>query len=147
MDIYRKQDLSIYYWIEGLVPSTVNVSDGFPEGTLELPTVSITSLDMSGKPHEIGGYDLNINFWRIDIFAENVVQRDKLATMLYAELEHNVPVYDYDEGFPPAVSPTQIGTLIVNKRQLKPIHVFEDLVEKLYWRSGITFFSYYESRV
>jgi len=141
MQLYRKLDLSIYYWLVATVPSGVTVEDGFPTGTLELPTVSISSLDVRDKPFELGGCNLDDIFWRIDTFAVNKAQRDELAYLIYKELEQGIPVYDYDFGF---VAPPQIGTLVVSKRNLKVIHVFADLVEKLYWRSGITFFTYYE---
>lgn len=147
MQLYRLFDLSINYWIQGIVPTTmtIHVKDGFPTGTLELPTVSITSLDVRGKPFELGGCELDNQFWRIDIFAQNKAQRDALAYIIYKELEDNIPVYNYDVGFPPSVSPPQIGNLIISKRTMKEIHVFEDLVEKMYYRTGIMFFSYYEA--
>lgn len=144
MNISRKQDLSIYYWLEDKVPSMVNVEDGFPTSALTLPTVSITALDVKGLPLELGGCDYNMSFWRIDIFAKNKAQRDELASLLFDEIEQQVPVYDYDVGFPPIISPPRIGTLIVSKRLLRPVHVFEELVDKLYWRSSLTFFTYYE---
>lgn len=140
----RKLDLSIYYWLVDKVPSIVNVVDGFPNTELNLPTVSIVNLDVEGVPFEFGAVDLNNHFWRIDVFAENKAQRDELAALLFDELELHIPVYDYDEGFPPSVSPSQLGILVVSKRNTKPIHVFKDLVEKFYWRSSVTFFSYYE---
>ena len=142
MQLNRKLDLSIYYWLISVVPAGIEVVDGFPTGKLELPTVSIVTLDMRGKPFELGGCDLDDSFWRIDCFAVNKAQRDELAYIIYKELEQGIPVYDYDLGF---VAPPQIGTLVVSKRNLKVIHVFEDLVEKLYFRSGITFFTYYET--
>jgi hypothetical protein len=146
MQLNRKQDLSIYYWLIDTVPSGITVEDGFPTGKLDLPTVSIVSLDTKATPFELGGCDLDEMFWRIDCFAVNKAQRDELAYLIYKELEQGIPVYDYDLGF---VTPPQIGTLVVSKRNLKQInlkqiHVFENLVEKLYWRSGITYFTYYE---
>jgi len=145
MELQRKFDLSWYYWLVSTVPAIVNVSDGFPPDELELPTVSITSLDITGTPFELGGYELDKQFWRVDVFAKNIAQRDELAYIIYKAMECGIPVYNYDEGFPPSVSPTRIGTLIVSKRVLKPIHVFQDLVKKLYWRSAITLFTYYET--
>ena len=142
MELNRLIDLSIFYWLKDKVPAGITVVDGFPPGKLELPTVSITALDISAKPFELGGCDLDNSFWRVDVFAVNKAQRDELAYIIYKELEQNIPVYDYDLGF---VAPPQIGTLVVSKRNLRVIHVFEDLVEKLYYRSGITFFTYYET--
>jgi len=143
MELNRKFDLSIFYWLQDMVPAIVNVEDGFPVGELTLPTVSITSLDIEGNPFELGGCDLDNLFWRIDVFAKNKAQRDELAYLIYKELEANVTVRDYDVGFPPVVAPI-LGTLIVSRRKARPVHVFEDLVEKLYWRMTLTFVSYYE---
>lgn len=145
MRLNRKIDRSIYYWLDDLVHDSVNVEDGFPSGELVLPTVSITNLDIEGMPFELGGDEQNWYFWRIDVFAKNKEQRDELAYQIFDCLEDNITVQDYDEGFPPSVTPSRIGTLVVSKRKLRPIHVFKDLVEKIYWRSSITFFTYYET--
>jgi len=144
MELHRKFDLSIYYWLSGLVPSSVTVVDGFPNTDLVLPTVSVTQLDIEGLPFELGGSERDLLFWRIDSFGETKTQRDNLASIIYSGLECGVDVYNYDEGFPPTVSPTKIGTLIVSKRKLRPIHTFEQLVDKLYWRSAVTFFTKYQ---
>lgn len=143
MELQRKFDLSLYYWLENLVPAIVNVEDGFPNEALTLPTAAIVNLNVEGTPFELGADELDKQFWRIDVFASNKAQRDELAYMIFKELECNIPVYDYDMGFPPGVSPSQLGILVVSKRNVKPIHVFKDLVEKLYWRSSVTFFTYY----
>lgn len=145
MQLQRKFDLSLFYWLQDNVPSSVNVEDGFPQGELILPTVSTTLLDTSGIPLELGGAEINAEFWRIDVFAKNKAQRDNLAYTLFSELEQNVAVYDYDEGFPPGSSPTQLGTLIVSKRNLRPVHVFSELVEKMYWRSSIVFYTKFQA--
>jgi len=122
----------------------VNVEDGFPNTSLELPTVSVTQLDITGLPFELGGSERDMLFWRIDTFGGTKTQRDSLASLVYRSIECNIDVYDYDEGFPPAVSPTKIGTLLVTKRKLRPVHTFEQLVDKLYWRSSVTFFTKYQ---
>ncbi len=145
MELKRKFDLSLFYWLVDNVPSVVNVEDGFPNEPLQLSTVSVINLDVEGKPFELGGCELDTQFWRIDIFAGNKVQRDYLANTLYDTLESNITVYDYDEGFPPTVSPSEIGTLITSGRRMRPIRVFEELVEKLYWRTSLTFSTYYQS--
>lgn len=144
MRLERKQQMSIYYWLKDIVDSSVTVKDSFPMEGLTLPTVSITHLDMRGEPFELGAAERDKRMWRIDVFADNKVQRDDLMYLIYSELECNIPVYDYDEGFPPSVSPSQLGTLIVKQRIAKPVHVFEELVEKLYWRASITFSTKYQ---
>ena len=141
MELHRIFDLSIYYWLSGILPSSINVEDGFPETKLKLPTVSVTQLDITGVPFELGGCERDKLFWRIDVFATNKVQRDALASLIYRTLKNNIPVYNYDEGFE---HPSHIGTLLVSKRQSRPVHTFENLVDKLYWRSAITFFTQYQ---
>jgi hypothetical protein len=146
MELHRKQDLSIYYWLEGILPSFVNIVDGFPQDAdLELPCVSIEALDTRGIPYELGGRDKDKRFWQIDIFAQQKSQRDDFAYKLYTDLENNITVYNYDEGFPPTVSPSQIGVLKCYDRHNKIIHVFEELVRKLYWRRSVIFWTEYES--
>jgi len=144
MELHRKFDLSIYYWLSGIVPAAVNVVDGFPSDSLTLPTVSVTQLDVTGLPFELGGDERDLLFWRIDTFGETKTQRDNLASLVYRLLECNIDVNNYDEGFPPTVTPSKIGTLLVTKRKLRPVHTFEQLVDKLYWRSSVTFFTRYQ---
>lgn len=149
METLEKQHLSIYYWLKELMPESstnpVTVTGEFPSGNLNLPTVSVLCMKTYNKPFELGGRDLNERFWRIDVFAQNISTRDGLAYLIYDSLEtKRIVVYNYEEGFPPAVSPTAIGYLIVTSRLLTPVHVFDQLVEKLYWRTSISFYTYYE---
>jgi len=53
-------------------------------------------------------------------------------------LKDGIPVYNYDQGFPPSVSPTRIGTLVVISKSYDPIRVSADVVEKLYYRATIS---------
>ena len=145
MELNRKQDLSIYYWLKEVLPTFVTVVDGFPEDDLVLPTASVETLPIEGVPFELGGRDKDIRFWRIDIFADNKSQRDDMAYVVYKELEDNISVYNYDEGFPPDISPSKIGCMKCYDRRVAPIKVFEELVRKLYWRSAITFWTEYET--
>lgn len=145
MELVRIQDLSIYYWLKGILPNFVTVVDGFPEGDLILPTVSVEAQPMEGIPFELGGCDKDIRFWRIDVFAKDKSQRDDMAYVIFKELEKNISVYNYNEGFPPDVSPSQLGYMRCYNRQVAPIRVFEELVRKLYWRSAINFWTEYET--
>ena len=141
----RKEDLSIYYWLVGLMPTWVNVVDGFPLEDFEPPTVSIEMMPTKGMPYELGGAEQLHQFWRIDVFGKNKTQRDEYAGLIFDELENNIPVYDYDEGFPPTVSPTQLGVLKCWDRQDVPVYTFKELVRELYWRRSITFWTYFET--
>lgn len=147
--IERIQDLSIFYTLRGLLPTFVTVVDGFPgsetsvDPRLILPTVSIDALDLTNVPFELGSLDKTSRFWAIDVFAKNKSQRDDFTYVIFNQLKDSViPVYNYDLGFPPTVVP-QIGYLISDNITAKPVYVFRDLVQDLYWRSRITFFTKY----
>lgn len=143
MELFRLQDLSMYYWLDDLLPAFVTVVDGFPSDDLVIPTASVEALPMRGVPYELGGLDRDVRFWRIDIFADNKSQRDDFIYRVYKQLEGNVFVYDYNEGFPPA-SPSQLGTMKCYDRELAPVYVFDTLVRKEYWRSSVNFWTEYE---
>jgi len=145
MEQGRKEHLALYYWLDELLPDFVNVVRAYKKGDeLEPPCVSIDSSDITNEPFELGNEDgLDNKFWAINVYALTVAQRDDLAEIIYRNLK-KVPVYNYDEGFPPP-NPTRIGTLIVDNKKNTPITVFEDLVEKLFWRRSITFTTKFEA--
>ena len=101
-------------------------------------------IKIAGHPYQLGSQEIERSIWRLDVFAENKSQRDDFAYHLFYQLEDFIPVYDYDEGFPPSVSPTRIGTLKCYGREMVPMFVFEELVKSLYWRSAINFWTEYE---
>lgn len=148
MFIERKQDLSIYYWLEDIFQAypTVQINDGFPEEGLERPSVTIESEDIKPLREEMGvRTTLRQRMWVIDVIATNKAQRDELTSIILNQLEYGMPVYDYDEGFPPAVSPTQLGLLRPIDWEVRTIRVFPDLTEKLYWRNSLRFYTEYNA--
>ncbi len=150
--IERLQDQSCFYWLKSIVPNGVVVVDAFPTNVnstdtpLTLNTVSIEASKLIGVPFELGNYNpLQERLWTIDIFTQNKTQRDDLAYLIFNELVKNIPVFDYNEGFPPSATPTQLGALDVSDIQVEPIYVFKDLVKDLYWRTQIRFWTTYRS--
>lgn len=141
MYIERKQDLSIYYLLHdtfAAAGSFIKIVDDFPTGELELPCISIENHAYRVKPLELGnrkGYD--IRTWYIHIFANNKSQRDDYGYLIKNTLQQGIPVYDYDEGFPPTVSPTQIGAMDILELEYSPKRVDSRMVSKLYWRGQI----------
>ena len=141
MLLERKEDLSIRQLIESSLPTTItiNVVDGFPEEVLTLPTVSIDADTIELIDFELGNRDgRRIRSWNIDIFAKNKSQRDEIGYQLLNALKNGIIVYNYDEGFPPVVSPSQIGHLDVLSRKMTIIKIFSSLVEKMYYRATIS---------
>lgn len=148
MFLDRKQELSIYYWIKDLFETypNVNVVDEYPDLVLDLPTVAIESSYIDVRPFELGERQgKEVRLWFINIFASNKAQRGEFASLIKEQLKEGIAVFDYDEGFPPAVTPTRIGTLITSSIIAEPVRIFPELVEKLYWRMSIRFITEYGS--
>jgi hypothetical protein len=148
MHLERKQDLSIYYWLKDLFTSypMVNVNDGYPEGELILPSVTILSHDIRPSIKQMGSRkSWRQRLWVIDVLGNNKAQRDEMTSVIIDQIEYGIPIYDYDEGFPPTVSPTELGLLRPTDWEVITVRIFPDLVEKMYWRNSIRFFTEYNA--
>lgn len=142
----RKQDLSVYYFIKDLFATApfVAVVDGYPKEGVEVPTVAVDTLRTDTVPFELGNKKrLLYRFWNVDIYANNKTQRDEFSYMILHALEDSIPVDDYDEGFPPTVTPTQIGCLIPDNIRMEIIKIMPELVDKYYYRSIVSFMATY----
>jgi hypothetical protein len=146
MEQPRKEQLSIYYWLRELfAPTFINVVDEFPQDELVLPTIAIITIEDNARPFQLGGSDLDKRSWTIYVYAKNSGQRDDYLSLIKRSLESGVCVYNYDEGFPPDVAPTQVGSLYVESRKSKPLRVYEDLVKKKYWSGVVMFTTYFNA--
>jgi hypothetical protein len=137
----RKQDLSVYYLIKDLFETDtfITVVDDFPVTELDIPTISIENSAYFVEWYELGNRKgVDTRTWFINIFAENKSQRDDYAYLIKNEVQNGIPVYDYEEGFPPDVSPTQLGSMGILELRVEPIRVDPDSVSTLYWRTQIT---------
>jgi len=145
MELEEKQDLSIYYYIKDLFSSYpfINVTDELPTGELVPPIIAVEPEDITIQPFELGNYEgIRIRYWYINIYAKNVAQRRNMVYRLLKELEKPIPVYNYDEGFPPDVSPTQMGCLKTENLQATFIRLMPELSDRLYYRAVIRFTAY-----
>lgn len=138
----RLEDLSIKYWLDEIFSAypSITVVDGFPAGELQLPTIAIENGEISLHPFELGSNtSLTYRIWHISVYTSNKAQRDDFSSYIINKLDtEGIPVYNYNEGFPPTVV-TQIGTLVPEQIVARPVRIFPDLVEKLYWRETISF--------
>lgn len=149
MNLDIKQNLSLYYYVKEVLSGypTVNITDDYPNAKLVLPSVSVVGNDIIPKSLELGNrHGTRDRLWDIEIYGANKNQRDEITYILLEDLEENIPVYDYDYGFPPSGAP-QIGALKIKPNTLvaTPSRVFPDLTERLYWRTSIKFLTEYES--
>lgn len=146
MEIERVQDLSVYYWLKDLFSSTtyMNIVDEFPMGNLIVPTIAVEASTIDTIPYELGSKKrLAYRMWIIDIFAKTKSQRDEIGYKLLHELENGIQVYDYNQGFPPEITPPSLGCLQPEEIKMEIIKVFPELTEKLYWRATISFVATY----
>lgn len=145
MSLERKQDLSIYYWLDDLFSpyDNVTVVDGYPVDGLVLPTVVAEDGVISTRPSELGNRsDLRERIWNIYVYAKNKTQRTDFSSFIHENLESGIIVYDYDQGFPPTVVP-QIGVINPQGTLITPMRAFPELTELLYWKAAITFYDTY----
>jgi len=145
MYLERKQDLSVYYFIQNLYIDApfIKIVDDFPVNSLTIPTIAVEADVINTMPFEMGNRKrIQLRTWYFDFFTENKAQRDEYGYRLLNALEQPIPVYDYDLGFPPAVV-ARLGTFNVDELQLSPIAVDSDLSEKLYYRAVLKYVSAY----
>lgn len=152
MQLNRKVDLSVYYFLDDLLPDLVTVYDGYPvgedgrpSGDLIVPSVASVRQPIVLRPFELAGLSLAWYYYIIDVYASTKAQRDDIAYLIQTNLDSDyVPIYDYDEGFPPLVSPSRLGTLVLTGDiTSEVVYVFSELTPKKYWRALVDFSGYY----
>lgn len=147
MHIGRKQDLSLIYWLKDLFSSKgIEIVDGFPEEEFNIPCIAVEWDDIDTYQLELGSKHREwIRSWYLDIFAINKTQKDEIIFTLLDEIENEIDIYNYDEGFPPLVEPTKIGKLKVIALRTNNIQVFPELTNKMYHRAVINVVTQYET--
>ena len=139
--VYRNEDLSVHYWIKDMFQDVafLTVVDSFPDQITTVPTISIDAGKIKEELFEIGNRDkVRIRRWYIDIFAKNISQRDDMGYRILDQSKNGITVYDYNEGFPPDVSPTNINHMDIVGISYEPIPVFLQESESLYYRGQVT---------
>lgn len=140
MLVYRLEDLSMFFFIKNMFQDTpyIEIVDSFPEEILTVPTISIDAGKLKEENFEIGNRDrVRIRVWYIDIFAKNKSQRDDFGYRILDQSKNGINVYDYNEGFPPDVSPSRTEHLDVLSISYEPIPVMLGENEKLYFRGQV----------
>ena len=141
MLVYRLEDLSMFYFIKNMfqdLASFIEIVDSFPEQILTIPTISIDAGRIKEELFELGDRDkVRIRTWYIDIFAKNKSQRDDFGYRILAESKNGIGVYDYNEGFPPLVTPSKIGHMGILAISYEPVPVMLAENENLYFRGQV----------
>ena len=146
LELERKKDISIVYWLRDVFDDVTNIDilDEYSVKELQVPSLALQTGLITGEDFQLGDRTQKlIRLWHIDIYAKSTEQRNDIAYRLLREVDDGIPVYDYDEGFPPDYDPTQIGTIGVFNKGYTPIAVVPELLEKMYWRGSVTIFTEY----
>lgn len=149
MDILRKQDLAVYYWVKDTVFSGItfiNITTEFPQESLELPTVAVENGEITPMPWELGNpVQKEDRVFNIELFALTKAQADDFSYRILRNSYSGIPVYDYDYGFPPDITPPLLGRLYPDEISVTPVRVNPELVEKLYYRTHVRMVTEYSS--
>jgi hypothetical protein len=141
MTIYRLEDLSVVFFMKNLFEesSFITVVDDFPDTILQVPTISVVAGKLIEERYELGNSDsgLRTRRWFIDIFAVNKSQRDDFAYKILDSTDRGIHVYNYNEGFPPNASPSEVNHLSVISKSYQPLDVIPKANEKLFYRGQI----------
>jgi hypothetical protein len=140
LTIYRLEDLSMFFFIKNLFYDTpsIKIVDSFPEEILSVPTVSIDAGRLKEEVYELGNRDrLRVRVWYIDIFAVNKSQRDDFGYRILEQTKNGINIYNYNEGFPPDITPTRIEHVEVLNISYEPIPVMLDEAQPKYFRGQV----------
>lgn len=146
MYIERKQDISVIYFLRSLFADApfITIVDEFPTDSLVIPTIALETDTIDYVNYEIGNRNfLQYRTWYFNVFADNKSQRDEYSYRIVNALKNPISVYDYDLGFPPTVVP-KLGSLMTDRLSTKPIQIFPEQTEKLYYRSVTELVTYYD---
>jgi len=146
----RLQDISVVEYIKSIVPNSVTVVDGFPETRVtedDIPIIAVENRTAEFSNFELGTKASLVNRgWIIYIYAKNKTQRDYLAYLIAKQLFKNkVPVYNYDEGFPPDTNPSQIGCIEPRRVVVKIPQIDPNLVTMFYRAAEVYYTATYKS--
>jgi hypothetical protein len=118
--------------------SSINIVDSFPEEILTVPTISIDAGRIKEEHYEVGSRDrIRVRIWYIDIFAINKSQRDDFGYRILDQSKDGINIYNYNEGFPPSVTPSRIEHFDVLNISYEPIPVILDEVQPKYFRGQV----------
>lgn len=149
MELQRKQDASLVYWLRTLLIDSpfISITSEYREDELTIPRITLETGVTTGDTFELGNKNLLVQRrYYLNIYAINISQRNDYAYKLFNELNTSIPVYDYDEETLPDELPTQIGTFLLEDVQITPIEVLPELVETLYWRAVVRYTAIYNSK-
>jgi len=147
MKVGRKQDLSVIYWLKDLFNSKgIEILDGFPTEEFNIPCIAVEWHHIDTYQLEMGSKTLGwVRSWYLDVFAINKTQKDEIIFTLLEEIENDIDINDYDQGFPPSVEPSKIGKMKIVAAKANNIQVFPELPDKMYNRATINFVTQYET--
>ena len=146
MELFRKVELSMYYYIKnkvdtrvgaGIVTTELDYPNMEELGTKLLPPlVAVMCSATSDWDAELGNLAPKTFEWFIEIYTLDKGQRADLLSIVWEALNEGITINDYDAGF---TSPPSLGTMVPRDRNSRSAPFFESLNEILYWRAVLSF--------
>lgn len=97
---------------------------GMPETEIVLPIVAIEYSTQQSFPIELGSRDGTLRTFVVSILGREEAETDDIAQQIYEWFRDNdVTLKNYNQGFPPSVDPTEIGTMRIDNVKLIPIRI------------------------
>jgi len=133
--IEEKAHLSLITYLKGEFGNVTKVTDSFADEELTIPTLAIDLTTINFTSFQIGDYNkLRELVWILDIYGINKIQRNSIAYKAAQALEKNIPILDFDLGFPPTSIP-QIGVLVLTDLKIELLKIDFEEIKDLYYRA------------
>lgn len=103
---------------------TPDSAQGLSDLELVLPIVSIDQVGQREYPYQLGSGPGTSRPFVISIFGREEAETDDLAQQIYEWFRDNdIDLNNYNEGFPPSVVPTKVGTIEILNAGLAPVKI------------------------
>lgn len=113
---------------------------GLEDVEIVLPIVTIEYTNQVGIPFQLGSREATSRSFMITVMANDETEMDMLSQQIYEWLrDYDIPLNNYNSGFPPTVTPTQVGTLRVENVNVVPVRIVGSPDISDDYRTQITF--------
>jgi hypothetical protein len=106
-----------------VTPTSKNVGQS-PDTEVVLPIVVVEFLNQTPQPIGIGERDGTIRPFLISVLGDSAANAQDIAQEIYSALdEEDITLNDYNQGFPPDITPSGVGVIRVDGLNLSPVMI------------------------
>lgn len=113
---------------------------GMAESEIVLPIVALEYADQNELPFELGNKSGTMRSFIVSVLGREEGETDDLAQQIFEWFRnYRISINNYNEGFPPEVTPTVIGNIDAENIKMVPVRVIgsPDVADR--YRQEITF--------